>query len=180
MFAAYMDAHPNEVLTFICQCDVAPADFGKIIESHAIYKYVHSQPKDKPWPKLKDMIASGKRLVFLNDRTDGTQDWYHYQYDYCCENPYSNKKVKAYNCDMKPAADLTKSLYIFNHFITGSIARRSKNRKANSYAVLMPRVKQCMENYGKKVNFLTVDWYHWGDLFRVVDELNGIEPPKSR
>lgn len=178
MFTAYMDSHPNEVLTFICQCSVTPEDFARIVEAHPIFKYVHTQPKDQPWPTLREMVTSGKRFVFLADRTDGSQPWYHYQYDYGCENPYSNKKIKKYNCYMKPAADTSKSLYIFNHFLTGTFARRTKNRKANSYNVLMGRVKQCQEAVGKRVNFLTVDWYHWGDLFRVVDELNGI--PKAK
>ncbi|CAN5248643.1 hypothetical protein BH09BAC1_BH09BAC1_06230 [soil metagenome] len=178
MFTAYLDNNPNEVLTFICQCSVTPEDFAKIVESHAIFKYVHSQPKGAPWPTLREMITSGKRFVFLNDRT-GNQPWYHYQDDYCFENPYSNKSIKGYNCDLKPIADTTKSLYVFNHFLTGTFARRSKNRKANSYEVLMPRVKQCTEACGKRINFLTVDWYHWGDLFKVVDELNGIEQPKK-
>ncbi len=174
MFTAYLDQNPNEVLTFICQCSVTPADFAKIVEAHPIFKYVHAQPEGSPWPTLRQMIASGKRFVFLNSRNDGTQDWYHYQEDYCFENPYSNKSIKGYNCDLKPIADTTKSLYVFNHFLTGTFARRSKNRNANSYDVLMPRVKQCSEACGKRVNFLTVDWYHWGDLFKVVDELNGV------
>jgi len=154
-------------------------DFAQIVEAHPILQYLHAQPKGASWPTLREMITSGKRFVILSDRQDGDQLWYHYQYEDGFENPYSNKSIKKYNCDLKPNADSTKSLYIFNHFITGTLARRSKNRRANSYEVLMPRVKQCQAAVGKRVNFLTVDWYHWGDLFRVVDELNGITQAKK-
>ncbi len=180
MFTRYLEANPNEVLTFICQCSITPEDFAKVVEGHTIYRYVHTQLKDEPWPTLRQMISSGKRLVFLNDRTDNTSKaWQHQQYDYGFENPYSNKSLKKYNCELKPQADTSKALYIFNHFLTGTFARRSKNRKANTYDLLMNRVKQCQEVVGKRINFLTVDWYHWGDLFKVVDELNGIKQPKK-
>lgn len=180
IYTDYLEGNPNEVLTFICQCSITPEDFARVVEGHPIYQYVHTQPEDEPWPTLREMIASGKRFVFLNDRTDATsKPWQHQQYDYGFENPYSNRSLKKYNCDLKPQADTTKALYIFNHFLTGTFARRSKNRKANSYAVLMDRVKQCQGVVGKRINFLTVDWYHWGDLFRIVDELNGIQQPKK-
>lgn len=180
MFAEYMQANPNEVLTFICQCSITPEDFAKVVEKHDIYQYVHTQSKDDQWPTLRQMITSGKRLVFLIDRTDSTsKPWQHQQYDYGFENPYSNKSLKRYNCELKPKADTAKALYIFNHFLTGTFARRSKNRKANSYEILMGRVKKCQEVVGKRINFLTVDWYHWGDLFKVVDELNGTHQAKK-
>ncbi len=180
MFVAYLDANPNEVVTFICQCSVTPNDFAKIVEQHPIYRYVHAQPKNEPWPTLGHMVSSGKRFVFLIDRTDSSSKaWQHQQYDYGFENPYSNQSLKRYNCNLKPQADTTKALYIFNHFLTGTFARRCKNRKANSYEVLMGRVKQCQAAVGKRINFLTVDWYHSGHLFMVVDELNGIKQPKK-
>lgn len=180
MFTCYMDANPNEVLTFICQCSITPEDFAKVVEGHPIYKYVYAQALDQPWPTLGQMVASGKRFVFLNDRADSTcKPWQHQQCNYGFENPYSNKSLKQYDCNLKQEADTSKALYIFNHFLTGTFARRSKNRKANSYAVLMNRVKQCQETVGKRINFLTVDWYHWGDLFKVVDELNGTEQTKK-
>jgi hypothetical protein len=40
---------------------------------------------------------------------------------------------------------------------------------------LLSRAQQCAEERGQIPNFVSVNWYSQGDLFDVVDTLNGID-----
>ena len=46
--------------------------------------------------------------------------------------------------------------------------------EANAYAVLHDRAVACAEAFGRNPNLVAVDWYTEGDLFLVVDGLNGM------
>jgi hypothetical protein len=43
----------------------------------------------------------------------------------------------------------------------------------NAYEPLLRRARTCERLRGRRVNLLAVDFYKRGDLFRVVDTLNG-------
>ena len=176
----FMDAHPREVITIMLECSVDGEQMKEEFRKAGLEPYLHTQLLNAPWPTLGDMIKSGRRLVVFSSCTKHPNDgWSHYDHDYYMENPYTNASWRRYNCKMMVPKSPTRQLYTFNHFLTGTFARRHKNKIANSYRILMPRVQQCMAEQKQLINFLTVDWYHRGDLFKVVDELNHVPAPKE-
>ena len=46
--------------------------------------------------------------------------------------------------------------------------------EVNVYDVLSTRVRACQSQRDRFPNIIAVNWYNRGDLFRVVDETNGV------
>ena len=52
--------------------------------------------------------------------------------------------------------------------------RPSDAAKVNAYGPLLARARECQQIRGHLPNLLAVNFYKQGDVFRVVDTLNGI------
>ena len=68
-------------------------------------------------------------------------------------------------------------LFILNTFITNSLAGIGLIDSAavvNAPEFLMNYCLQCVEETGKRPNFVTIDFHEVGDPFAVVDELNDL------
>jgi hypothetical protein len=49
-------------------------------------------------------------------------------------------------------------------------------RKINAYDLLWPYLQRCQATRHHLPNFVAVNFYNLGDVFRVVDQLNGLSP----
>jgi hypothetical protein len=62
-----------------------------------------------------------------------------------------------------------------NHWITTDpVPLPSNAGKVNAYAPLLARTRECERLRKHLPNLVAVDFYRRGDLFRVVDTLNGL------
>ena len=52
--------------------------------------------------------------------------------------------------------------------------RDSRAGSVNAHDVLLGRARECQKRRGMLPNIVAVDFYRAGDLFGVVDELNGL------
>ncbi|MEA2403937.1 MAG: hypothetical protein QOE08_584 [Thermoleophilaceae bacterium] len=57
---------------------------------------------------------------------------------------------------------------------TDPTPRPSDAEKVNAYKPLLARVRECQRERSHFPNVVAVNFYRRGDLFRVVDELNGL------
>ena len=64
-----------------------------------------------------------------------------------------------------------------NHWLSGDPASQTEAGNANDRDVLMQRVELCRSEQDRVPNMIAVDFYSSGELFDVVDELNGVIPP---
>jgi hypothetical protein len=63
-----------------------------------------------------------------------------------------------------------------NHWITTDPAPLPSNaRKVNAYDKLLARVKECRKLRHHFPNMVAVNFYREGDVFGVVDTLNGVK-----
>jgi hypothetical protein len=62
-----------------------------------------------------------------------------------------------------------------NWVTTDPTPRPSNAAKVNAYATLLARARACRRLRDRLPNLLAVDFYRRGDLFRVVDTLNGAQ-----
>ena len=66
-------------------------------------------------------------------------------------------------------------VFLVNHWVsTDPVPKPSDARKVNAYAPLLRRARECDRIRKRTVNLLAVNFYREGDLFRVVDKLNGV------
>jgi len=69
----------------------------------------------------------------------------------------------------------TAPLLLVNHWVsTDPVPRPSDARRVNAYDPLLRRARECARLSRRTPNLLAVNFYREGDLFRVVDTLNGV------
>ena len=66
-------------------------------------------------------------------------------------------------------------LFLVNHWVTDKLHTVQNAETVNARDVLAPRLAACAAERGRTPNFVAVDFYDRGDVFAVVDELNGLD-----
>ena len=171
--ASFLEKNPREVLTIIFESYVSSKAIEGAFRESGLLPYTHRQQRGKPWPRLAEMVAAGRRLVVFTDRGGGELPWLHGVWDFCWETHFSARSRKDLACG-KNRGSLKNSLFILNHFLTRPAASRRLADEVNHNPFLKKRVEQCRKASGRLPNFITVDFYERGDVIAVVDELNGI------
>ena len=180
----FLVANPGAVLVVINQDYVKPADFVGAVRDAGLEPFAYDGPVDGTWQTLREMTDSGKRVVFLAENQAGAAPWYHLAYKAITEEtPYAFSKVPQLN----DPARLPKScepnrgpegapLFLMNHWITTDpVPLPSNARKVNAYDKLLARVRECRKIRHHLPNLVAVNFYREGDVFGVVDTLNGIK-----
>ena len=80
-----------------------------------------------------------------------------------------------FTCDLGRGA-AENPLFLVNHWIKVDPPSRAVAKDANGREVLLARGEECEAARGRRPNILAVDFYADGDLFDVVDTLNGVAP----
>jgi hypothetical protein len=179
----FLVAHPDEILVVINQDYVTPADFVKAANDAGLGGLVYGGPITDTEPTLREMIDSNHRVVFLAENHAGGAPWYRLAYDSITEEtPYTFTKVaqltdaKQLAASCKPNRGRDRApLFLVNHWIsTDPIPRPSDAAKVNAYDPLLARMRDCQRIRGHLPNLVAVNFYRTGDVFKVVDALNGV------
>ena len=180
----YLVENPSDVAVIVNEDYVKPSDYTDAVKKAGLGDMVY-RGATGPWPTLGEMIDSGQRLVMLAEHKGGGDPWYHAAYQGIVqETPYRFKKVSELTNPNNLAAtckpnrgDRDGSLLLLNHWIDTSPAPRPSNaEKVNAYDALLHRARTCQKIRGLLPNLVAVDFYKSGDLFDVVDALNGFAP----
>jgi len=169
----FMECFPGEVLTLILEAHIDEATTAAAFEEAGLLPFLHEQPLGTPWPTLREMIVSGRRMVVFTESSEVTLPWHHFAYAYAWDTPFSNQTPDDLRC-APGRGSATSSLFILNHFLTAPVAMRSLAEMINHDPFFTEQVHRCQREAGQLPNFITVDFYEVGDLFGVVDGLNGL------
>ena len=179
----FLVANPGAVVVVINQDYVSPEDFVDAVKDAGVAEFAYTGPVSGPWPTLREMVDSGKRVVFLAENEAGGAPWYRLAYDGITEEtPYAFSKVR----QLTNPANLAKScaanrgsagspIFLVNHWITTDpLPLPSQATAVNAYDPLLKRARDCQRIRKHVPNLVAVNFYLRGDVFRVVDTLNGI------
>lgn len=179
----FLATHPHEVVVIVIQDEgPTPADIEAAFDDSGLLPYVYRGPvpPEAPWPTLREMIASGGRLVVMAENVAGGDEvpWYHPTYEGLVqETPYHFTRPSQFSCEPN-RGDEQGSIFLINHWIDTSPAPRPSNAaKVNAYDFLLGRARECAEVRGLQPGIIAVDFYETGDLFEVVDTLNETASP---
>ena len=181
----FMVANPSQVVVVINQDAITPKDFVAAVQEAGLADLAYRGPVDGQWPTLQEMIDSGQRVVFLAEEHAGAAPWYRLAYDGATqETPYTFHKTADLTDPRQVAETCTSNrgtkgapLFLLNHWIsTDPLPRPSDAAKVNAYEPLLHRARECERIRGQLPNLIAVNFYRRGDLFRVVDTLNGVGP----
>lgn len=170
----WLDENPREVLTWFIQDTVTPADTAGLFAEAGLADMTYTHQIGTPWPTLREMIDSGRRVVVLmENQSGGTQyPWLMAGFEQSQDTPYSFATVADFNCDPnRGPADAP--ILLVNHWLASFSHLVTNAEKANQRDVLLPRVQQCQKTR-QFPNYIAVNWYNLGDVFGVVDELNKV------
>lgn len=170
----FLDTNTDEVVTLIFESYVSSEDVKAVFDAAGMMPYLYSHSSGEQWPTLREMINTGKRLMVFTDRDGGDFGWYHAVWDYAWETKFSYKTTEDFECGPNrgnPANDL----YIMNHFLTNPLASPYLAEVANANPLLLNRVNECVAEKKRTPTFILVDFYDTGDIFEVVDTMNGVK-----
>jgi hypothetical protein len=172
---AFLVANPDEVLILIAEDYVTPAELAGAFERTRLSEFVYTGPSGPPWPTLRELIASGQRMVVFIETGRPGVTWLRPAFQYVRETPYSFHAVEEFSCRANRGGD-GGSLFLMNHWIeTTPTPRPSNAAVVNAFDALLQRARKCAEERGRLPNIIAVDFYRTGDLLKVVNKLNGVE-----
>ena len=168
----FMDKNKNEVLTIIFESYITADKAHGAFKSSGLLSYTYTHKRGTPWPTLRTMIKNNKRMVVFTDNGGGGKyPWYHKVWDHAWETHYSAKNPGDLKCS-KNRGSKSNALFILNHFLTNPLASDSLAKKVNFNPFFLKRAQDCEKQNKKLPNFVTVDFYSIGDVFKVVKALN--------
>jgi hypothetical protein len=180
----FVVASPGAVFVVINQDYVTPEDFVGAVRDADLERFAYTGPVRGRWPTLREMVDRNERVVFLAENQAGAAPWYHLAYELITEEtPYAFKKVRQLTsadgldktCEPNRGPDQA-PLFLLNHWITTDpVPRPSDAAKVNAYDALLARAEDCRRIRSHLPNLVAVNFYRRGDLFRVVDKLNGLD-----
>jgi hypothetical protein len=179
----FLVGNPGAVLVVINQDYVTPEDFVGAVRDAGLEDLAYTVPASGRWATLRKMVDSGKRVVFLAENHAGAAPWYQLAYKSITEEtPYTFRKVPL----LTEPENLPKScepnrgpgeapFFLLNHWIsTDPVPKPSDAAKVNAYEPLLARARECARIRDHLSNLVAVNFFREGDVFRVVDTLNGI------
>ena len=171
---SFLEANPREVITIIYE-DHAPVD--AIAQDYATTgadALVFTHAPGTPWPTLGEMIDADTRLVVTAESGAPPPPWFHHVWDEAWDTPYGPTAVEDLSCELNRGST-DNDLFLVNHWVNDAFGLPSESNAAivNATDVLRARAEECRDLWTHAPNFLVVDFYEQGDLFAVVDALNG-------
>jgi hypothetical protein len=132
------------------------------------------------------MLNRGKRVLIVAENKAGGAPWYQLAYKRLTEEtPYDFPDAgrltqpgdRAASCRPNRGPRSGAPLFLVNHWVaTAPRPRPSDAAKVNARAPLLARLRECARVRDHEANLVAVNFYKEGDLFGVVDELNGVAP----
>jgi hypothetical protein len=176
----FLAANPGEVLVFVIEDYVTPADVEAAFRESGLERYVHRGPVTPPFPTLREMIDSDQRLVVFGENDPKGVPWYHPAFETIQETPYRFLKPEEFSCRPNRGGAAA-PLFQVNHWIETTPTPRPSNAAiVNAHDFLLKRARECQAERGRLPNILAVDFALTGDVVAVAAELNGLGPAGER
>ncbi len=136
---------------------------------------------DRAWewgddlPTLGGLIDEETNLIVTSEHHSPPPGWYHHAWELIQDTPYSFASADEMSCEaFRGSTD--SPLFMMNHWLSTPLPTETGAMEVNASAVLGARTERCTQERNRHVNIVAVDFYNHGDLFEVVDGLNGITP----
>lgn len=188
-FKDFLDTHPDEVVTLFIEDAVSPDDTAVPFTDSGILRYAYEHQAGEPFPTMRELIESDRRLFVMAERDGGGDEypWYHQGFSLTQETPYTfgspaELSDPAISCAPNRGAD-SNPLFQLNHWVERVPRSPSTAREVNSFEFVHDRARACAARRGLLPNIVAVDYYDEGDTVEAARALNGLskdEKPSVR
>jgi len=170
-------AHPDEVIILVVEDYVTPADLASAFEKTGLAGFVFTEKPGPPWPTLRHIIESGRRILVFTESGRPGVEWLRPAFETFRETPYTFHTAEEFSCRANRGGN-GGSLFQLNHWIDSTPTPKPSNAAiANAYPFLLARAQKCAAERHHLPNLIAVDFYRTGDLLAVVNKLNGVIDP---
>jgi hypothetical protein len=176
----FLVAHPGEVLAFVIEDYVTPADVAAAFRESGLERFVYRGAPKPPWPTLRDLIDSDERILVLGENDTEGVAWYHPAFEVAQETPFKFVAPQEFSCQPNRGGT-SGPLFQINHWIETLPAPKPSNAaNVNAHDFLLSRARLCQRERARLPNILAVDFAMTGDVVGVAAELNGLAPAPER
>jgi hypothetical protein len=172
--SAFLDANRGEVVVLIFQDAITVEETVGALDDAGLADLAYTwDPTADAMPTLRQLIDADTRLVVSAEFSGPPPAWYHHAWDLIVDTPYSFESADQFTCAQNRGAP-DNPLLLVNHWLSTPLPTRAGAAEVNRADVLGARADACAAEWDRPVNLLAVDFYEQGDLFDVVDRLNGV------
>ncbi len=170
----FLAENPNEVVSIVFENYITHAETASAFEDSGLIDYVYAYEPGEPWPTLGALIDAGTRLLVFQEKLpeEAEYPWLMRFYDHAWDTPFSAAAPEDLSCEVG-RGDPENPLFLLNHFLTGLGGDPALAEMVNNNPFFIDRARACEEEHSALPNFVAVDFYDIGDVFEVVDALNG-------
>src|SRR5262249_34005922 len=177
-FRSFLQTHPGAVIILDIEDYIAPGDTRAAFAESGLLPYVYWHPPGEGWPTLGELIGSGQRVIVMAEHHTGGIPWYlPAYYGYLEETPYrftSTAAVDAPDSCRENRGGNDRPFFLLNNWVESSVPSPDDPQKVNAFKPLLARAIHCERLRRHVPNLVAVDFYGKGDLFEVVNALNGL------
>jgi hypothetical protein len=175
----FLQRHPDEVLIVFIQDAISAKDTAKAFKQAGLLKYVYTHLREDPWPTLRQLITSNRRLFVMYEQGPGdpSAPWYHNGFELTQETPYKfHKESELFSpASCRPNRGTANSpLLQVNNWIDDVPPPAGSGAKSNAYSALLLRLERCERVRGLVPNIVGVDFYNQGKVLAAVNVINGL------
>ena len=179
--AGFLHDNPDEVIVVYVEDYVSPSDLRQSLQASNLWQYVNDGPLTRT---LGDMIASGKRAVFIAQNQRSGEAWYpkltdigrDTDYDFSSTSQLTDPANHWNTCRPTPwGAAGHGRILVMQHFVTPTTTGSwSASDVVNQPDVITSRALRCRDRTGVMPSLLLVDYYEFGDVVGAARTLNSM------
>jgi len=171
----FLLANPSDLLVLVFQDSISAEQTAAAFAAAGLDRYVYVHAEGESWPLVRDLVESDTRLLVSAEVGGPPPAWYHHAWDLFQDTDYAFPDASAIHCDPNRGTE-DSPLFLMNHWVDGflGVPLEGDAAEANAAAVLEAQLERCAEERGLRPTLIAVDFYASGDLFEVVDRLNGV------
>jgi hypothetical protein len=175
----FLIAHPDEVIILIVEDTVTPEDLASEFDKAGFADLIYRANESPKRLTLRQLIESGRRVLVFTESDKPGVPWLRPAFATFRETPYTFHKIDDFSCRANRGGDAG-PLFQINHWIDTTPTPKPSNAAiVNAYAFLLARAEKCAAERDHLPNLIAVDFYQTGDLFAVVNKLNGVGKPEQ-
>ncbi len=168
----FLDANSSEVVAIVFQDGLSRDVMVAALEESGLSSRAWAW--DGSIPTLGELIDAGTPLIVTAEHSEPPPDWYHHAWELIQDTPYDFQSAEDMDCTLFRGS-IESPLFLVNHWVGTPLPTETGALEVNDKSILGERADECEQGRSRRINILAVDFYNLGDLFSVVDQLNGTD-----
>jgi hypothetical protein len=180
----FLFARPDNVVTLLLErsdSTITADAIGDAFDQVGLSSAVYLKKAGESWPKLSEMIRRRQQVVALLDDVGGSHHPFLLpRWKLTWETPWDNQKPSDFGRCGADRGKKGNDIYVVDTYLEDQIIPTAAHAAlVNEDPFLIDRLLYCRKQEATRPNFVMVNFYEVGDVFHVVDVLNGFAAPPS-